>query len=236
MRILIAIIAYNEAKNLPLVFEDLRQHNFGYDILLVDNSSSDETVRIAEENNVEYIRHCVNTGAAAGTVRAFFNYAHRYDYDIVVQFDGDGQHSAACIKDQIEPIISGNADFVIGSRFIEKGGFKSYALRRMGIRILSWIAKMITGFGFTDLTSGARAFSKNIIDFISIKYHHQVYDSLQMVLLGNYCGARFYEVPVIMKPRIHGKSSFNAGNSLIWMLKSAINGLGVLIKYGKGIR
>ena len=234
MRILIAIIAYNEAKNLTMVFDDLRQHNFGYDILLVDNSSSDDTARIADEYGIEYISHCVNTGAAAGTVRAFMMYAYRNRYDIVVQFDGDGQHSAACIKDQIEPITAGRADFVIGSRFLAKGGFKSYAIRRAGIRLLSAIARMITGFGFTDLTSGARAFSRSIIDFISLKYHHQIYDSLQMVLLGHYCGARFSEVPVIMKPRIHGKSSFNAGNSLIWMLKSFINGLGVMVKYGKG--
>lgn len=234
MKTLIAIISYNEERNLERVFGDLKKHQeeLGYDIVLIDNGSSDGSISVAESNSVDYVQHCINTGSAPGTVRAYFQYAWRNDYDILVQFDGDGQHNASTIKDLIQPIQEGKADYVIGSRFLQQEGFKSYHIRRIGIRLLSAIARIFTGYNFTDITSGARAYSSKVIKFIATQYPHQMYGTLHLTLLCSYANAVFQEVPVIMNARSHGKSGFTFGTSISYVAKSLINCVGFLIKYG----
>ena len=131
-RVLVAIIAYNEEQNIRETIQDLIDADLGYDILLVDNGSHDDTVSIAKEMNIPCVAHFINSGSSAGTLMTYFNYAYRYNYDILCQFDGDGQHIASELPKIVNPIIEGEADYVIGSRFIEKEGFQSYAFRRAG--------------------------------------------------------------------------------------------------------
>ncbi|MCD4828091.1 MAG: glycosyltransferase family 2 protein [Candidatus Cloacimonetes bacterium] len=233
MKILIAVVAYNEEKNLPAVFKDLAEHNFGYDVVLIDNGSSDETAKVAAEHGIPCVRHCVNTGSASGTLRAYFEYAHRYNYDILCQFDGDGQHFAAKLPLVITPIQEDRADYVIGSRFLKKEGFQSTALRRMGITLMANIASRSIGFPFTDITSGFRAYSKRVIDYIAMQYPYEIHDTLQLAMVSSMSGARFAEVPIIMQERIHGTSEYNISFASKYMLKSLVNSLGCKLQMKK---
>jgi glycosyltransferase involved in cell wall biosynthesis len=229
-KVLVAIIAYNEEKNIRATIQDLLDSGVGYDILLVDNGSDDGTVNIAKEMNIPFVSHFINSGSSAGTLMTYFNYAYRYGYDILCQFDGDGQHIASELPKIVEPIVNGEADYVIGSRFITKEGFQSYAFRRAGIRIFSFINSRIIGKKITDITSGARAYNRNVIEFFAMKYRHEVYDTNQLLLLSHFSGARIKEVPVVMRERLHGTSEFNIYNALAFPATCLINIVGTLLQ------
>jgi len=229
-RILIAVIAYNEEKNIRTTLEDLIDNNFGYDIVVIDNGSLDNTVKIAGEMGIPCVTHFINSGASSGTLMTYFNYAYRNGYDILCQFDGDGQHVASELPKIVDPIVNGEADYVIGSRFLKKEGFQSYAVRRLGIRIFAIIDSMILRRKVTDITSGARAYNKNVIEFFGKKYRHEVYDTNQLLLLSHFAGARIKEVPVVMKEREHGKSEFHLINALGFPVKGVINIIGTVLQ------
>jgi len=229
-KVLIAIIAYNEEKNIGGAIQDLLDADMDYDILLVDNGSSDDTVRIAREMNIPYVSHFINSGSSYGTLMTYFNYASRYDYDILCQFDGDGQHLASELPKIVNPILNNEADYVIGSRFITREGFQSYALRRAGIKLFSIINSMIIGKKLTDITSGARAYNRKVIDFFAKKYRHEVYDTNQLLLLSHYAGARIKEVPIEMRERLHGTSEFNIYNALAFPVTCLINIIGTILQ------
>lgn len=231
-KVLIAIIAYNEEKNIRGTIENLMDADLGYDILLVDNGSGDNTVKIARELNIPYVSHFINSGSSAGTLMTYFNYAFRHDYDIVCQFDGDGQHLASELPKIINPIVKDEADYVIGSRFINKEGFQSYAFRRMGIKLFSLINSMIIRKRITDITSGARAYNRKVIEFFARKYRHEVYDTNQLLLLSHFAGARIKEVPVVMRERLHGTSEFNIINALSFPATCLINIIGTVLQRG----
>jgi len=230
MKILIAVIAYNEAQNIRRALEDLQSNNFGYDILVIDNGSSDNTSQIAKECGVDVLTHSINSGSSAGTLTSYFMYANKYNYDILCQFDGDGQHIASELHKIIDPVKNHNADYVIGSRFIEKEGYQSSFLRRIGISLFAVIDSKIIGVKITDITSGFRAYSRDIIKYFARYHKHEVYDTSQLLLLSHFCGAKIKEVPVRMRERLYGESEFNFINSLSFPIKAMINVVGCILQ------
>ena len=154
-RVLIAVIAYNEEKNLSETLKDLKENGpRGVDIVVIDNGSSDQTPRVAQDAGVPVVSHCVNSGGSMGTVMSYFLYAHRNRYDCLCQFDGDGQHVAAELSKIIDPILSGQADYVIGSRFLQREGFQSYFFRRIGIRLFALLDSLVVGQSLSVLGMG----------------------------------------------------------------------------------
>ena len=230
MKVLIAIIAYNESKNIGKVLEDLKDYADIYDIVVFDNSSSDNTKEICKNANINIISHSINSGSAFGTVVSYFQYAYRYNYDVLCQFDGDGQHISDELQKIITPIEKEEADYVIGSRFIEKKGFQSYFLRRLGINLFAKLDSVIIGQGVTDVTSGFRAYGKNVIELFGNYYKHEIYDTNQLLLLSHFAGARILEIPVQMRDRLHGESEFNFLNSMTYPFKGVVNILGTLLQ------
>lgn len=223
MKILIAVIAYNEEKNIANTLKDLIDHNIGYDIVVVDNGSYDNTVAIAKKMGVKCIRHCINSGGSNGTAVSYFLYAYQQGYDVLCQFDGDGQHQASELPKILSPVIAGQADCVIGSRFLEKTGFQSYFLRRIGIRIFSFLLSRMTSLQLTDITSGFRCYGPKVIRFYGHQYQNAIYDNMnQFLLLAHYSGAVITEAPVIMRPRVHGASEFNWWNGLFFPIKGLV--------------
>jgi len=229
-KVLVAIIAYNEEQNIRATIRDLLDSNIGYDVVLIDNGSYDRTTDIAKELGIPCISHFVNSGSSAGTLMTYFNYAYREGYEILCQFDGDGQHVATELPKLVDPIARDEADYVIGSRFLSKEGFQSYAIRRIGIRIFSRINSWIVGSKITDITSGARAYSRKVIEFFAKRYRHEVYDTNQLLLLSHFAGARILEVPVVMRERLHGTSEFNYINAPTYPAICLVNIVGTLLQ------
>ena len=230
MKILIAIISYNEEMNIKKTIEDLQEHNFGYDIVLIDNGSSDNTVEIAKKLGIPVVAHCTNTGASSGVLMSYMLYGYKNNYDILCQFDGDGQHLASELPKIITPVKNKEADYVIGSRFLEKKGFQSYAFRRMGIKLFSAIDSMIIGQKITDMTSGARAYSKKVMKFFAKNYRHEVYDTSQLLILSHFAGAKIKEVPILMRAREYGESEYHFFAALSFPIKGIISIIGTLLQ------
>ncbi len=230
MKILVAIIAYNESGNIGNTIQSLQKNDLGFDIVLIDNGSSDHTVRIADELGIDTVSHCINSGSSMGTVMTYFLYAYKHGYDIVCQFDGDGQHIASELPKILGPILDGEADYVIGSRFLTGEGFQSSFLRRSVIKIFSWISSIVVGQKIYDVTSGFRAYNKKVIQFFAEKYRHELYDTSQLLLLSHFAGAKIKEVPAEMQQRMYGKSEFSSFTALAYPLKGIISIFGVLMQ------
>ncbi|MGI6616864.1 MAG: glycosyltransferase family 2 protein [Saccharofermentanales bacterium] len=214
MKVLIIIPSYNEQECIVGVVEDLMCH--GYDYIVVNDGSTDNSVQLMKENRINYLDLPFNCGIG-GAVQTGYKYAYENNYDIAVQFDGDGQHNAACIEKIIAPIINGLADMVIGSRFKEsESKFKSTAIRRIGIRILSRLLYKMTGRKIVDMTSGFRAVNREIIKIFAEDYQSEYPEPVSNLEIAM-AGYKIEEVGVIMHERKYGKSSITALKSAYYM-------------------
>lgn len=217
MKVLIIIPAYNEAQNLEKVIDNIIQNYPQYEYVVVNDGSTDETAQICEKNSYHVINLAVNLGIG-GAVQTGYRYAEEIGADLAVQLDGDGQHDVAYIEKLIVPIVNGEADIAIGSRFIERTGFQSSALRRMGIRWLSTMIFMTTGKKILDVTSGFRAVNARFITIYKNEYSSD-YPEPEAIVAAAMHKARIAEVPVVMHERIGGISSINPGRSIYYMFK-----------------
>ena len=153
-----------------------------------------------------------------GAVQTGYLYAYENDYDIAVQFDGDGQHDAKYLDSMSEKLIDENLQMVIGSRFIEKEGFQSSSTRRIGIKYFTMLIKMLTGKKITDPTSGYRMCDRKVIKIFADSYPKD-YPEPETVVEIIRLGMNVEEVPVIMRAREEGVSSISPRKSLYYMIK-----------------
>lgn len=211
------IPAYNEADNIKSVVADLREHQPGLEIVVVNDCSTDNTAEVARCLSVTVLDLPINLGIG-GAVQTGLKYARTNGCELAIQFDGDGQHLASEIESIIAPALAGEADVVIGSRFIGDGDYKSPLARRLGIRLLQVINSVLIGSKITDNTSGFRAFNRRAIEFLS-EYYPQDYPEPQAVIELHRNKFKIIEVPVRMTERQHGRSSISAHRSLYYMIK-----------------
>ena len=160
LKVLVIIPAYNEEKNIINVVKNLNKKCPDVDYVVINDCSRDNTEKVLIENNLNYVSLPVNLGIGGG-VQTGYKYAVENAYDIAVQIDGDGQHDPEYLNRLLEPIKNNEADMVIGSRFIEKEGFQTSFMRRIGINFLKFLIKLCCGVEITDTTSGFRAVSKD---------------------------------------------------------------------------
>ena len=219
-KILLIIPAYNEAQNIERVIGNIVENYPQYDYVIVNDGSTDETYEICKHRGYNVLNLPVNLGIG-GAVQAGYLYAKRNHYDIAVQIDGDGQHDVAYVKNVIEPIMQGQADVVVGSRFVRKEGFQTSSSRRMGISILSILIKVLTGKRIHDVTSGFRAVNQRFIDIYSEDYPRD-YPEPEALVIAMVYGGTVREVPVMMKERQGGTSSINLRRSIYYMIKVSI--------------
>jgi glycosyltransferase involved in cell wall biosynthesis len=221
-KILLIVPAYNEEKNILQTYNTIINYNkknkTNYDVIVINDGSIDDTSYICKKNKIPTINLIHNLGIG-GAVQTGYKYAYKNDYDIAIQFDGDGQHSIGSIKNLIDPIIDNKADFVLGSRFVNNNvdNFKSSLARRIGIRIISWFIKLITGKRVYDTTSGFRACNKNIIKLFANEYPTEYPEPITNTKLLK-MKYRFKEVHADMKEREAGKSSIHSWKSFYYMI------------------
>ncbi|MDE7299162.1 MAG: glycosyltransferase family 2 protein [Lachnospiraceae bacterium] len=219
-KVLVIIPAYNEAENIQKVVDGLIANYPQYDYVIINDSSKDETAAICRKNNYSFVSLPVNLGIGGG-VQTGYKYALEHDYDIAVQHDGDGQHDPAYIERVIQPILDGQADIAIGSRFLDREGFQSSAGRRAGIKFLSVLIRLCCGARVKDVTSGFRAVNKKYIRFYAEEYPSD-YPEPEAIVTASLDGARIREVPVVMRERENGVSSINLKRSVYYMVKVSI--------------
>ena len=217
MKTILIIPAYNEQDNIVNTILDIKRNAVNVDYVVINDCSTDATKSVLKAKKANYLDLPVNLGIGGG-VQAGYLYALEHGYDIGIQFDGDGEHDAAYIKDLIAPIESGQADVVIGSRFIQKEGFQSSFMRRLGIKFLSKLIYILCDVQVSDVTSGMRAVNKKMIREFSNNYA-QDYPEPEAILASGLLGARIVEVPVRMHERQNGVSSINTLKSIYYMIK-----------------
>ena len=220
MKTLIIIPAYNEAENIEVVVNNLRDYYPQFDYVIVNDGSTDNTAEICEKCGYVCINLPINLGIG-GAVQTGYKYALENGYDIAVQMDGDGQHDPAFLEDMEKIVESGDADAVIGSRFVEKEGFQSSVTRRVGIIFLSVLGKILTGVRLKDITSGYRMVNRKMIRIYAEDYPSDYPEPEAMVIAAIY-GCRIKEYPVVMKERISGTSSINLKRSVYYMIKVSL--------------
>ena len=217
MKILVIIPCYNEQESIERVIENLKANAPFADYLIVNDCSTDETLRILQANGMNYINNPVNLGIGGG-VQAGYLYARENGYDVAVQMDGDGQHDPKYLEKVCAPVIDGTYDMCIGTRCIEKEGFQSSFMRRLGINIISFMIKLFTGKKIYDVTSGYRACNKELINFFADNYADD-YPEPEAIITSVLSGFKVGEVPVVMVERQGGTSSIRSLKSAYYMIK-----------------
>ena len=221
-KILIIIPAYNEEANILNTYKNICEYNKHiknkYDVIVINDGSTDNTEYILKNNGIPHIKLIHNLGIG-GAVQTGYKYALENDYDVAIQFDGDGQHDVDYVKDIIDPVISGKYDMCIGSRFIKKQseGFKSSRLRRFGINIISFIIKIKTSTRIYDTTSGFRAVNRNIISLFANDYPTEYPEPISTVRVIN-AGFKVGEKQAVMHERRGGKSSIGSWKNAYYMI------------------
>jgi glycosyltransferase involved in cell wall biosynthesis len=217
----IAIVpAYNEAASISAVVAELGEHAPGFDVVVIDDGSTDDTAERARAAGADVVRHPFNLGIG-GAVQSGYLYAAERGYDIAVQVDGDGQHDPRCLA-MMRTYLDAHPelDMVTGSRFLadDGDGFRSSAPRRLGIRIFSGVLSRIVGQRVTDPTSGLRMCRRRVIDLFARDYPHD-YPEVEAVLLMHAHALSSVELPVRMRERTGGTSSINSTRSIYYMVK-----------------
>ena len=216
-RLLFIVPAFNEEASIAAVVRELRTGHPSASVVVVDDGSTDATGMNARCAGARVVPLPFNLGIGSA-VQAGLLVAAAERFDIAVQVDADGQHPATEIAKLLGPIERGEADVVIGSRFIGESAYRTPPARRIGIAIFRLINKMLTGETITDSTSGFRAFGSAAIRLLAAEYPHDYPEPEVFVFLCRN-GFRVREVPVAMRPRIEGRSSITLMRSAYYMLK-----------------
>lgn len=212
MKPLIIVPAYNEELNIEKTIKDLTT-NTNYDYLIINDCSKDKTKEVCEKNNFNVLSLPINYGLTSG-IQVGMKYAYQNDYDIVVQFDGDGQHKAEYLPSLVKEIEEGNCDIAIGSRFVTKK--KPVSMRMLGSILLSIAIKLTTGKKIKDPTSGMRAYNKKAIEeFIRNASLTPEPDTLVYMLKKQ---LKIKEVQVEMQDREFGESYLKPLKSAEYMI------------------
>lgn len=220
LKTLVIIPCYNEEENLQRVVNALHAAAPDVDYLIVDDCSTDGSAALCKKNGYHYLTLPINLGIGGG-VQSGYLYAREHDYDITVQMDGDGQHDPAYLQRLIRPVAGGELDMAIGSRFIEKEGFQTSFMRRLGINVIRVMIRALCGVDVRDTTSGFRACSKELTSYFADHYA-QDYPEPEAIVTAVLRGYRVGEVSVKMRERIAGKSSISPMKSIYYMLKVCI--------------
>jgi glycosyltransferase involved in cell wall biosynthesis len=220
MKKLIIIPAYNESANIENTVKDIVNNAPDFDYVIINDCSTDNTLEICERNGFNVVNLPLNLGIG-GAVQTGYRYAYNNGYDIAVQVDGDGQHDPAFLTKMAEVMVAEKADMLIGSRFLEKEGFQSSRVRRMGITYFTWLIKLFTRKKITDPTSGLRMINSDIIEIFAESYPRD-YPEPESVVHVIRLGKNVREIPVIMRERQGGKSSIRFFSSIYYMIKVTV--------------
>jgi glycosyltransferase involved in cell wall biosynthesis len=224
MRNLIVMPAYNEEEALPRTVAALNQLSDGFEILVVNDGSTDLTGIVADRLTSRLPIHVlhlpVNSGIGVAVQSGYRFAARRGGYEYVIQFDADGQHDAGAVATMVERCRHDGLDLCVGSRFLdpERGGFRSTALRRVGIRFFARLISALSGTRVTDPTSGLRCAGPRAWRRFA-EHYPEDYPEPESLFWCARNGLRVGEVPVTMFERQGGVSSIRRLRTAYYMTK-----------------
>jgi len=214
----IAIVpALNEEETVGRVIDEIRAFDPGFDIVVVDDGSVDRTAGVAADRGAFVLRLPFNLGIG-GAMQTGYRFAFEHGYDIAVQIDGDGQHDPQQLPAILAPVLAGEADLCVGSRFTGNSEFRSSFTRRLGIKIFAAVVSAVVRQKVTDTTSGFRAVNRRGIALFAADYPHD-YPEVEATVMSVKHKLRLREVPVAMRARGGGASSITALGSVYYMTK-----------------
>ena len=216
-RRLAIVPAYNEEGSIGAVVDELRAFDPELDVVVVSDGSFDRTAQVAAAHGARVLRLPFNLGIG-GAVQTGFRYAWENGYDVAVRCDGDGQHDPSELPKVLAPVLAGEADIAVGTRFGGEDGYRSSAARRFGIRLLAAIVSAIARQRVTDTTSGFQALNRRALALFASDYPHD-YPEVEGMVMTIKHRLRLVEVPVQMREREHGRSSITAVRSIYYMAK-----------------
>ena len=219
-RALVVVPAFNEAGNVERVLSEIRGLKDAPDVVVVDDGSLDGTASAAAEGGARVVRLPFNCGIGAA-VQTGLRLALEEGYEFAARLDGDGQHDPRALCGLLAPLEAGRADFVIGSRYLEREGFQSSAPRRLGSHWFSALLRLVCGQRISDPTSGLWAANRRATAVLAAEYASD-YPEVDAVLHLVRQGCVITEVPVTMRARRAGRSTIDAPRAVYYMLKVTI--------------
>jgi glycosyltransferase involved in cell wall biosynthesis len=215
---LVIMPAHNEAENLPVVLPELRRYLPDTDIVVIDDYSMDDTAAVAAGLGARVVSLPSNLGYG-GAVQTGFKYAVERGYDYAVMMDADGQHDPASVNDLLAPVLAGQADVAVGSRFLGGQVYRAGWARRMGMRVFAAIVAHYTHRRVTDPTSGYQALNREALAFFARDNYPTDYPDADTLLLLGFAGFRVVEVPVHMRERLAGVSMHTSWRVFYYIFK-----------------
>ncbi|MEM0313742.1 MAG: glycosyltransferase family 2 protein [Candidatus Bathyarchaeia archaeon] len=204
----IVIPVFNEEHTLGKVIQGVKETmkcmGLSFEVLVVDDCSTDNSLGISLRSNVRVLQIMEHRGKGYA-LRAGFR---KVRGEIIVTIDSDGSHSPEELPKLVEPILSGEADFVIGSRFLDKNNIFQNKFNKAGVQLLNILVKALTGKGVSDSQSGYRAFKSVMLKFVNLKSNGYEIES-EMLVKAFRIGVRTKEVPIKFIQRTHGKSKLD---------------------------
>ena len=194
MKVFIIIPCLNESLRLPEVINSIKP--FGQ-IIVVDDGSWDNSYEVAKESGAIALKHLVNRGMGAA-LETGDRYAYQHGADIAIHFDGDGQHLAQEIPSLIDPIISGQADVVLGSRFLGKTTKTPWLKKWLIFKPLIPIHNLFLGVKLTDAHNGFRALSRQALGLINLQQDRYAH-ATEIIYQIKKNKLKYIEVPVTIR-------------------------------------
>lgn len=205
MKVGVTIGVLNEEANIGQVLDRVPE---GYDVLILDDGSTDSTVSIAEKYGAKIISHLTNLGQGFAVITSF-KVAILNDYDVIIEMDGDGQHDPLEIPKFIKKMEETGADIVVGSRAIGTNYDKAPFFRKTFLPYFTWIINKLSGYNMTDSMCGFRAFRASSLQRVAHIFDDMLepqYIAAEMFLRFSKEGLTVEEVPINLHDRGFGFS------------------------------
>jgi glycosyltransferase involved in cell wall biosynthesis len=204
----LVIPAYCEETRIGPVLRRIAETLEGYEVVVVDDGSTDGTSEVARAEGATVLRHPFNMGYGAA-LQTGYKYAVRTGARLVVQMDADGQHDPADARGLAQPIEEGECDLVIGSRFLGAGDYQMETLKRLGRGLFQLVLRAF-GVRVTDPTSGYQAMGREVLDLYVRDLFPSDYPDVDVLLAAHRHGLRIAERPVSMSESVR-QSTLHAG-------------------------
>lgn len=229
-RVLVIVPAWNEQENVGNTVAEILQADSRYDIVVIDDGSTDGTAQVAKEAGARVLSLPFNLGVG-GAMKTGFTYAKRRGYAQAIQVDADGQHNPENIAEVLRGLE--DADISIGARFADVGDYSARGPRRWAMVFLAAVVSRVAKAKLTDVTSGFRAANARAIEQY-VRYYPAEYlgDTIDSLVAACHAGMKVVQVPVAMRPRAHGRPSQGPIGSTVYLFRSLF-ALGLSLTRGR---